>query len=276
MGINFSRNKQNTKHDILPDVPQNTQQIFTKIVYNCDSVYEGYTKNKLYDGFGIYHNKNTEEDFETYTGEWHNNLPHGKGKCIYQNGHIYEGMWSNGLYSGLGKYIFKTGDSFSGYFLSGNFHGNGKLVRQNKAMIFGNWKYGQLNKINKIQLSNGDQYIGECLLGTNNLSKHGKGKYIYQNGGFYEGEWKNNKKHGEGMYKYHDGREINGIWENDKLIKKYDTVCKICFEKRKVIILAPCGHKHFCKQCIQTLKNTTNNCPICKKTIESTVESIYE
>ena len=69
MGINFSRNKQNTKHDILPDVPQNTQQIFTKIVYNCDSVYEGYTKNKLYDGFGIYHNKNTEEDFETYTGE---------------------------------------------------------------------------------------------------------------------------------------------------------------------------------------------------------------
>ena len=51
MGINFSRNKQNTKHDILPDVPQNTQQIFTKIVYNCDSVYEGYTKNKLYDGF---------------------------------------------------------------------------------------------------------------------------------------------------------------------------------------------------------------------------------
>ena len=102
-------------------------------------------------------------------------------------------MWSNGLYSGLGKYIFKTGDSFSGYFLSGNFHGNGKLVRQNKAMIFGNWKYGQLNKINKIQLSNGDQYIGECLLDTNNLSKHGKGKYIHQNGDFYEGEWKKGK-----------------------------------------------------------------------------------
>ena len=274
MGINFSKNKQNTKHDILIDVPQNTQQIFTKIVYNCGSVYEGYTKNKLYDGFGIYHNKNTEEDFETYTGEWHNNLPHGKGKCVYQNGHIYEGMWSNGLYSGLGKYIFKTGDSFSGYFLSGNFHGNGKLVRQNKGMIFGNWTYGQLNKINKIQLNNGDQYIGECLLDTNNLSKHGKGKYIYQNGDFYEGEWKNNKKHGEGMYKYHDGKELNGIWENDKLIKKYDTVCKICFEKRKLIILAPCGHKHFCKQCIEKLNN--KNCPICKKTIESTVDSIYE
>ena len=141
-------------------------------------------------------------------------------------------MWSNGLYNGLGKYIFKTGDSFSGYFLSGNFHGNGKLVRKNKGMIFGNWTYGQLNKINKIQLNNGDQYIGECLLDTNNLSKHGKGKYIYQNGDFYEGEWKNNKKHGEGMYKYHDGKELNGIWENDKLIKKYDTVCKICFEKQ--------------------------------------------
>ena len=61
--------------------------------------------------------------------------------------------------------------------------------------------------------------------------------------------------------------------ENDKLIKKYDMFVRFVL-KNKLIILAPCGHKHFCKQCIKKLNN--KNCPICKKTIESTVYSIYE
>ena len=35
--------------------------------------------------------------------------------------------------------------------------------------------------------------------------RHGKGKYLYENGDIYEGDWKNNKMHGYGQYRTPSG-----------------------------------------------------------------------
>ena len=43
--------------------------------------------------------------------------------------------------------------------------------------------------------SNGSRYEGEKLDGM----RHGQGKFFYQDGGLYEGGWKENKMHGRGI-----------------------------------------------------------------------------
>ena len=43
---------------------------------------------------------------------------------------------------------------------------------------------------------NGGKYEGNFKDGM----KNGKGTYIYSNGSKYEGEWKDNKKHGKGIF----------------------------------------------------------------------------
>ncbi len=56
-------------------------------------------------------------------------------------------------------------------------------------------------------------------------------------------------------------------------------MCIICMEKVKTIIVIPCGHKVFCDHCSQVHKNHNNNqtnqCPICRKPVQSFVK-VYE
>ena len=38
------------------------------------------------------------------------------------------------------------------------------------------------------------------------LQRHGKGKFFYQDGGLYDGEWRENKMHGKGILYYASGK----------------------------------------------------------------------
>ncbi len=50
----------------------------------------------------------------------------------------------------------------------------------------------------------------------NNGNLQGMGRFDYQNGSIYDGDWRDNKKHGRGRMIEGDGRSIyNGEWEND-------------------------------------------------------------
>jgi hypothetical protein len=47
--------------------------------------------------------------------------------------------------------------------------------------------------------------------------RHGKGKFSYQDGGFYNGEWFENKMHGKGILYYASGKPAyDGDWVDDK------------------------------------------------------------
>jgi len=47
--------------------------------------------------------------------------------------------------------------------------------------------------------------------------RHGYGKFFYQDGGLFEGEWNQNKMHGKGVLSYASGKPAyDGDWLDDK------------------------------------------------------------
>jgi hypothetical protein len=47
--------------------------------------------------------------------------------------------------------------------------------------------------------------------------RHGRGKFYYQDGGLYDGEWKENKMSGHGKLYYQSGRiAYDGEWKDDQ------------------------------------------------------------
>jgi hypothetical protein len=45
---------------------------------------------------------------------------------------------------------------------------------------------------------------------------HGFGKYWWQDGRSYIGNYENDKKHGHGVYSWADGRKYDGNWKDGK------------------------------------------------------------
>eukprot|EP01083_Nonionella_stella_P001187 3459_1 len=49
-----------------------------------------------------------------------------------------------------------------------------------------------------------------------------------------------------------------------------DAECIICFDRDPCVVLNPCGHKQFCKECIDELK--PEECPICRTKVKSVLQ----
>lgn len=67
----------------------------------------------------------------------------------------------------------------------------------------------------KFYYQNGELYIGEWLTDIPSSirydnKKNGHGKYFYTNGDRYVGEWRQNEKHGSGTIYYNDGQIFTG------------------------------------------------------------------
>jgi hypothetical protein len=43
---------------------------------------------------------------------------------------------------------------------------------------------------------------------------HGYGRYTWEDGRKYDGQYLNDKKHGKGVYIWSDGRKYDGEWAN--------------------------------------------------------------
>jgi len=60
---------------------------------------------------------------------------------------------------------------------------------------------------------NDSKYEGEKLNGM----RDGRGKFYYQDGGLFDGEWSQNKMHGKGVLSYASGKPAyDGDWIDDK------------------------------------------------------------
>ena len=87
----------------------------------------------------------------------------------------------------------------------------------NKLGYHGEWK---------IDLPEGE--IKDPILGV----KHGQGTYVFPDGAFYEGSWKDGARHGYGTMKYPDGSKYEGEWFSNmrqgqgKLINKEGIVAQ--------------------------------------------------
>ena len=161
-----------------------------KIEDNGDkTVYEGDIKNMKKDGKGIEKNKNY-----TYLGSFKDDLKHGKGKLIYNEGEeYYEGEFTNGKMTGYGFYKWANNNTYKGQFLDGKLHGKG---------IF-KWE-------------DGNEYEGDYV---NNI-KEGQGEYRSKNGKKYKGPYKNGKQHGIGIVTTPNGESFEVEFNNGKAVKK--------------------------------------------------------
>ncbi|CAK0844361.1 unnamed protein product [Prorocentrum cordatum] len=54
-----------------------------------------------------------------YVGEWKRGKKHGHGIMKFDNGDCYEGDWAHGLFQDRGKYTYASGDEFLGTFENG-------------------------------------------------------------------------------------------------------------------------------------------------------------
>ena len=59
---------------------------------------------------------------------------------------------------------------------------------------------------------NGSYYIGEYK----DSSKHGYGEHYYSNGDVYKGDWVKSYKEGQGTMTYENGTVESGLWKEDK------------------------------------------------------------
>ena len=161
-----------------------------KIEDNGDKIiYEGDIKNMKKEGKGIEKNKNY-----TYLGSFKDDLRHGKGKIIFNEGEeYYEGEFTNGKMTGYGFYKWSNNNTYKGQFLDGNLHGKG---------IF-KW-------------NDGNEYEGDYV---NNI-KEGQGEYRCKNGKKYKGPYKNGKQHGIGILTTPNGESFEVEYNDGKVVKK--------------------------------------------------------
>ncbi|KAG8570549.1 hypothetical protein GDO81_011315 [Engystomops pustulosus] len=169
---------------------------------------------------------------DEYTGEWMNNLMHGKGKYIYKNDNaIYQGDWIRGKRDGYGTYDVKDADTgeyirvYAGEWMNDKKHGNGTYYYIKDECYEGGWESGKRSGWGKMTYANGDMYEGEWR-----DDKHcGQGILFLANKNCYEGSFEDGMKHGPGKFYYMDtDRVYDGFWIKD--VPKCGTLEDIGYE----------------------------------------------
>lgn len=226
-------------------------------------------------------------------GGWRNNLAHGKGKYLWNDGSSYVGDFQDGEMHGQGSRIYLNGDKFVGtykngqrvygtitFFDDGSFyegefkdekkHGQGRYVWSSGDEYIGEYLNGNAHGQGKFFWNEGDSYIGEY----ENGKRHGQGTYYFSNLDKYVGEFKNSKLHGKGTYYYASGNIRVGVWDegsyfgsveqweqkikNDSLAKeRYTKIYNACLldKSRKVDMKILSVRKAIQQKCDEIAKN---------------------
>lgn len=113
---------------------------------------------------------------DKYTGEFANNLMHGKGLFEYAayisigGGEVaaarYEGHYVRGRKEGQGVFQMRNGDVYSGAFENDLFHGEGILKKANGDTVKGPFLRGKPHGKCSIKYANGDCYEGHMSRGV--------------------------------------------------------------------------------------------------------------
>ena len=173
------------------------------------AIYVGeWNSNNLRHGIG----NQIWNDGSMYEGYWANDKPNGKGRFIYTNGDVYEGEWENDKAHGKGIYIYADGVIYDGCWQNDKQHGKGIETWPDGARYKGMYADGQKNGFGKFEWADGSNYEG--MFSDNNIN--GFGTYVWNDSRKFLGDWKDNKMHGKGRFTWIDGRSYEGDYFEDK------------------------------------------------------------
>lgn len=167
-----------------------------------------------------------------YTGQWHNDVMHGKGRSII-NGEVYDGEWMDGFRHGHGIHSV-AGEVYEGQFEYGFRMGQGVCTFRDGSKYDGAWNI-DMDGEGVLSYCDGSSYSGDwkeglreghgMWTGSTNRSyigewkrdkKDGVGVLRFENGDVYDGEWEQDEKSGTGVYKFANGGKYVGSWRKDK------------------------------------------------------------
>ncbi|KFO23547.1 MORN repeat-containing protein 3 [Fukomys damarensis] len=154
-----------------------------------------------------------------YTGEWKDNLRHGKGTQVWKKtGAIYEGDWRFGKRDGYGTLSLPEQETgkyrrvYLGWWKGDKKSGYGIQFFGPKEYYEGEWCSSQCSGWGRMYYSNGDIYEGHWWKDK----PHGEGMLRLKNGNRYEGTWERGRKHGNGrLFHLDHGQLFEGFWVED-------------------------------------------------------------
>ena len=198
-----------TKKKKISAVENVENQLYNYTVDNntWTGTYTGQWENGKPHGKGELRYQDDDYDNGRYTGQWENGKPDGTGKLYYKNGQPkYTGQWKNGKPHGKGICYYLDGIRYDGEFVDGKINGIGKLYRRDGTLQYeGDFVNGNFNGEGILYYNNGDYCKGKFVDGK----CEGKGEIYYKDGKLqYDGEFKNNKCNGIGKSYYEDGKTI--------------------------------------------------------------------
>ena len=206
---------------------------FGIIRWSNNSVFKGYFKNNIPNGWGIYYHHTNG----TFQGEYYNDQPNGFGIFTHNNESTYMGYWKNERQDGMGEEKWPEGMEYVGEFSMGKKNGLGKYTFPNGNIYYGEWEQNLMNGFGIYLFEHCRIYIGEWLNGL----KDGYGEIYGQNNNYFFGYFRNNSQNGFFLF-YNDktGKIIVGYNTNGKV----DGIAKYFFpESEGRILILSNGHK---------------------------------
>ena len=206
---------------------------FGIIRWSNNSVFKGYFKNNIPNGWGIYYHHTNG----TFQGEYYNDQPNGFGIYTHKNESTYMGYWKNEKQDGIGEEKWVEGMEYIGEFSIGKKNGIGKYIFNNGNIYYGEWEQNLMNGYGIYLFNQSKIYIGEWLNGL----KDGYGEVYGLNNNYFFGYYRNNSQNGFFLF-YNDktGKIIVGYNNNNKV----DGIAKYFFpESEGKILILRNGHK---------------------------------
>lgn len=128
------------------------------------------------------------EDASAYQGQMCENMRHGYGVHSL-GGRVYKGEWRDDLRHGSGKQVWEDGRSYEGQFASGKMHGHGRMEWQTSlglqvyvGQYEADYKHGQ----GRYRWADGSCYDGGWDMGK----RHGVGFFSSTGGRRLRGQWR--------------------------------------------------------------------------------------
>ena len=147
--------------------------------------------------------------------------PHGKGKMVYDSGHVYHGGWKHGKWEDFGNLTFAEKDFYAGEFARGIFWGKGVRQWPDGSRYEGEWVLGKRSGNGSFHSCCGDETEGTWV--EDKLEGHGR--MSFANGSRYEGMFVGGEKEGDCKYRDVYGKEHQGVWVSEKALGDGSSYC---------------------------------------------------